>query len=49
MSRKEKLLVLGDIFRFRLEWKQEPHKVNARRIPRIEQLSIVRVKQRCAQ
>ena len=39
------LLVLGDILRFRLEWKQKPQKVNIRRTPCIEPLSIVQQQQ----
>ena len=31
--KKGKLLVIGDILRFRLEWKQKSQKVNIRRIP----------------
>ena len=38
---RRKRLVLGDIIRFRLDWKQKPQKVNIRRVPCIEQLSIV--------
>ena len=33
---QRKLFVLGETFRFRLEWKQKPQKVNIRRIPCIE-------------
>ena len=38
---RRKLLVLGNILRSRLEWEQKPQKANIRRIPCVEQLSIV--------
>ena len=43
--KKEELLVTGSVLRLRLERKQKPQKINIRRVPRIEQLSIVQQQQ----